>query len=179
MLLTPIPCTDPTAEKLMKVCRRNYSQDSEPFYMTQLLLFDLKTPSPITEQTALAAVEIFFQNIPNTDFKKHLNPYFLEGNNLVNSCIGECKASDFEQNLESWLTTYKSQVRSPIRKEDYANFKEGLYEYLGKPKFFFTANQLFVTPNYFCDNINALILTQNHGRFPVDKLAMFSFFSPD
>jgi hypothetical protein len=179
MHLTPIPCTDPAAEKLMKDCRKNYSDDSAPFYMSQLLLFDLKTPSPITQQTALGAAEIFLKDIPHPDFKKHIDSYYLEGDNLVNVCISEFKKTDFENNLEGWLTAYKGQVRSPIRKEDYANFKKELYDYLGKPKFFFTANRLFVSPNYYCDNINALILTQNHGKFPMDKLAMFSFFSPD
>lgn len=179
MHLVPISCTDAIAEKLMKICQKNYSDDSAPFYMTQLIIFDLQTPSPVTKQTAQAALELFIENLPNDIFRQHFNPAFFENGKIKGSYCSEYEAAYFEKDLEAWLTSYKSQVRSPIRKEAYPAFISELYQYLGNPKFFFSANGLFVTPNYFCDNINVFILTQNHGKFPVDKLAMFSFFSPD
>jgi hypothetical protein len=179
MRINPVCCSDDDAEKLMKICRKNYSYDTEPFYMSQLVLADLNTKSPITGQTSDAALAAFLEDLPTEEFKEHLNPGYFENGKIQKSIIGACKITDFEKNLEGWLSGYKNQVRSPISKDKYLEFKNELYKYLGRPKFYYIVNQIFVTKNYFCDNINAIILTQNHGRYPVDKIAMFSFFSPD
>lgn len=180
MHLTPIPCTDAEATALMQLCRKNYSTDCAPFYMSQLTFYDLQTPSPISKQTIDNALDLFIENLPEGDFKLFLDQRLFENDVLKykNDWYKPSKA-DFEKRFYGWMTSYSEQVRSPLRKEEYPSFLERLYHYLGNPKFFAIRHNLFVTPNYFCDNINAFVITQNHGKFPTDKLAMFSFFCPD
>lgn len=179
MQLTPIPCTDKEALELIKICRGSASDDSDPFYMAQLSLFDLQTASPITKQTIEAALDLFIENLPDGAFKEFLDPTLLQDGKMKYQDWYAPSKVDFDTSLRGWLSEYKSFVRSPIRKEIYEDFLQRLYSYLGKPHFFYIRNSMFKAPNYYCDNINAFIVTQNHGKFPVDKIAMFSFFSPD
>jgi hypothetical protein len=185
MNLTPILCTDQTAEELMKPCRKNFSPDCAPFHMSQLTLFDLKTRSPISKQTIFPALIEFLENLPKGKFKQHRDPdRFKDGKLRSSFWTNLLKQDEFEIRLKGWLCERKENVRSPFpqgntQKINIDDYLSDLYQYLGKPKFFLTDNSIFKTPDYFCPNINAIIATQNHGKFPIDKLAMFSFFCPD
>lgn len=166
---------------LAKTCTRNWSDDSDPFCMSELNIFDIQTQGPITKQNIYYFLYSFFANIPIERYQKYMLPNVLkESNKGTDSYYMSQERQKVEPYLRAYLSENRSFVRSPLRKENYQTFIDELYAYLGSVKFFVVGcGNLFTTPNYYCDNINILIITQNKQPQTQNKLALFSFFSPD
>ncbi|MCP4439904.1 MAG: hypothetical protein GY810_13245 [Aureispira sp.] len=171
----------PNALALSKRCTRNGSDDSDPFYMSELNILDVESLGPITKQNIYYFLYSFVLNIPIERYQKHMVPDVRnERNEGTDAYYFNFEQKKVEERLYGYLCEYKEWVRSPLKKEEYKPFMDELYAYLGKVKFFvISCGDLFKTPNYYCSNINIFVITQNEQPQTKNKVALFSFFASD
>ena len=73
----------PLSKELTRRIRRNLSDDSNPFFMSELHIFDATTKGPLTIQNIRSLLFSLFQSLPISRYQEHLNRALLDRKSVV------------------------------------------------------------------------------------------------
>ena len=167
------------AQRLVRQVSRTISDDTDPFYMAELNIFRVGTLGPITSQSLPFFLRSFPMAIPIERFQNHMNSK-VPGSDPAHYWQLIEHQKIYEDLLEGWLCKYQNSVRKYYTQSGFRPFLNSLYSLLRGPILFLRSfDQLFIAPDYYCSNINALILTRDRLPEKVNRAALFSFFISD